>query len=331
MNVSITIARDLIYFISSKGFDIKDICEAVGIIPADLENSELDIDASAIDKIWREGIRLTGDELIGLRLGVEVNFNAVGIVGFIIQNSETLLSALERGVYYHQLYSRMVEFKIETFNDLLECYLTPLRLVEKNYPVASKNAVESSLAFMVKSLQKLSGKTIKPLMINFTYPAPQQIDYYEKIFECPLVFSENKNSIIYRAVDLQNKVLGYNREIYSLLDGRAEEILRKSNTRISFTDLATNKIAVLFKEKYPSIEQTADALNVSVRTLQRKLKNENVSFQLLVDKTQKDLAINYVSDKHYSISEIAYILGYSEPTAFSRAFKRWTGKNPSDY
>jgi AraC-like DNA-binding protein len=68
-----------------------------------------------------------------------------------------------------------------------------------------------------------------------------------------------------------------------------------------------------------------------VRTLQRKLKNENVSFQLLVDKTQKDLAINYVSDKHYSISEIAYILGYSEPTAFSRAFKRWTGKNPSDY
>ena len=111
----------------------------------------------------------------------------------------------------------------------------------------------------------------------------------------------------------------------------AREKLATLNVEFGFVTVVKQSILHLVKPQFPTIEQVAANLNLSVRTLQRRLTAEGVTYKLLLDELKQQLALDYLKNKELSIREIAYLLDYAEPSSFIRSFKRWTGKTPKAY
>jgi AraC-like DNA-binding protein len=125
-------------------------------------------------------------------------------------------------------------------------------------------------------------------------------------------------------------VLSYNRELYQLLDQEAARLHADGQAQ-SFTEQVRRAMTGLLQRGYVGIEQVAAQLNTSTRTLQRKLREEGHTFGQVLEALQQAYAVRYLRESSLTIAEIGYLLGYAEPGVFTKAFKRWTGLNPSEF
>lgn len=332
MKVSVSIIRDIIYGAVANGADLNSICQAIAIEPESLQEQKM-YEVEAVHLLWQAAVEQTKDPFIGLHIGEKAHFESIGIVGFTLQNSANLHTALERGVYYNNLYSSMVSIRLEQEGHLMKVIFTPAAHFIRGFPLAARQSVEASMAFVVMALRKLSGKDIHPQLASFEFASARALPVkeYEKLFSSKLVFNEQQSSLLFRIQDLQTSVLSYNKEVFKVLDQQAEVMLKAYENKLTYTEKVKQCVVRLLESNYVTIEQVADELRLSVRTLQRKLKEEGSSFLEIIDSLHTELAIRYLKESHLSISQIAYLLGYAEAGVFTRAFKRWTGYNPTEY
>jgi AraC-like DNA-binding protein len=332
MKVSFSIVRDILYSAVANGANLNNLCQAIAIRPEEL-HVQKEYNAETVQKLWQAAIEETKNPLIGLQIGERANFESIGIVGFTLQNSPNLYTALERGVYYNNLYSSMVEIRLQNEAGLISVIFVPSPLFLTGFPLAARQSVESSMSFVVSALRKLSGKNITPLLISFVFSTPLTLHLkeYEKYFTGKIVFRENQNSLLFLAKDLQTAVLSYNKELFMVLDEQAERMLKVYENKLTYREKVKHSTLRLLESNYVSIEQVANELHLSVRTLQRKLKEEGSSFLEIIDELHKETSISYLKENRLSVSEIAYLLGYAEVGVFTRAFKRWTGSTPTEF
>ncbi len=185
-------------------------------------------------------------------------------------------------------------------------------------------------ASVVKMCRVSWGKDLAPMEVRIQRSPPPLhcVEAFTRYFKASVEFAADENSLLFRKSDLEKALPTGNVQVARACDRIVDEYLAGlEGAQI------TVKARAKLVERLPSGEFSekgiADALNVSVRGLQRKLKDEGTTFKQLVDNTRRDLALQYVKDSTVSINEMAYLLGYSEHANFSRAFKRWTGVAPS--
>ncbi|MBC7923721.1 MAG: AraC family transcriptional regulator [Ferruginibacter sp.] len=333
MQVSVSIIRDIIYRAVHRGAALTEVCQAVSIRPEELRDGEKVYDLEKVSAVWKAAVHHSGDPLLGLHTGAEVNFEAIGVVGFVMQNSPDVRTALDRGAHYANVYSNLLEITFERKESDAVALFVPVSPFVQGHPGAARQAVESSMAFVVRVVRKLSGQRIVPKAVLFAFPPPPggALPEYQAIFDSRLAFRESHNALVFSARDLEAPVVSYNAALFGLLDAEASRLLQAYHHGASFQERVKRALVALLKRKYPSLEEVGAELKVSTRTLQRKLKEEGTTYQETVEAVQKELALAYLRDDHLTFSEIAYLLGYSELSVFTRAFKRWTGSNPSEY
>lgn len=218
-----------------------------------------------------------------------------------------------------------------------------------NFHIIDKNAVFSNLTVdkslksnrhfsdfkivgILSYIRLLSNENIQLQEVHFTHPKPQDTSEYERIFQSKVCFNQATNALIFDSDLLNTSVVEPNKNLLLMFEKNAQETLEALNNN----NIYTNKVnEILLKEiqrgSCPSIETVAQKLFLSVRNLQLYLHKENTSYITLLKKIKKELAQNYLKDRNISIDEIAYILGFSETSAFHRAFKCWTGLTPSQF
>jgi len=140
-----------------------------------------------------------------------------------------------------------------------------------------------------------------------------------------ITFWTSENSYV------EERVITSDYKLLQILVQHAREKLVALNVEFGFVTVVKQSILHLVKPQFPTIEQVAANLNLSVRTLQRRLTAEGVTYKLLLDELKQQLALDYLKNKELSIREIAYLLDYAEPSSFIRSFKRWTGETPKAY
>jgi AraC-like DNA-binding protein len=332
MQVAVSIIRDIVYSAAAAGASLQTVCQAAGLSPEALQQ-EGTFDLAQVNAVWQAAIAETGDPLLGLHVGEQVHFEAIGIVGFTMQNSPTLYTALERAAHYQNMYSSMVTITLHQQGETATARFSPLPVFVNTYPQAARQSVESSMAFAVKAVQKLSGKRINPTVVHFAFPAPVRsyLPRYEGLFGSVLVFEETQNELLFAARDLMAPVLSYNQSLYQLLDEEAERQLHASRQGQPFSEQVRRVMVKRLQDGYMGIEQVAGELNTSIRTLQRKLNREGHTFGQVLEGLQQAYALRYLQESSLTIAEVGYLLGYGEPGVFTKAFKRWTGKNPSEF
>jgi AraC-like DNA-binding protein len=167
--------------------------------------------------------------------------------------------------------------------------------------------------------------------VQFAHRAPVHTAEHVRIFGAPLSFGSEANTLVIDRAFIDRQVPAADERLYPILrrylDRVVKEMPREDRTLSSIRQVIGDSI----REGDPKLDDVARKVTMSTRTLQRRLKEQGVDFKGLVDDTRRRLSLNYLADSAHTPADVAYLLGYSEVSAFNRAFKRWTGTTPSSY
>ncbi|MDP4128828.1 MAG: AraC family transcriptional regulator [Bacteroidota bacterium] len=320
-----TVIRTVFQTATSFGVAFDTLCQMSGISPEEIGNSENMVEWEKAALIWVPLLKLSGDPLIGLHIGMGVNRLLHGMVGFLIQSSRDLDQGLRMLCRYGQMTSPMVEYRC-TIGDAAVLEITQNKMWLMKHPEPARHANDFLFAAIVNTLGALSGKHIVPLRIELAYK-PREISEYRKFFGCEVLFNKNANRIVLSKEAIATPILTSDQSMFQLFNS----IMADKQALLATNSTAENLKQVLFmqfKGRIPTIEEAASALNMTARHLQRKLLQEQTSFRDLAGATRKEIAFQLMQNPVIKISDISDILGYSDLTAFRKAFKSWTNSTP---
>jgi AraC-like DNA-binding protein len=279
---------------------------------------------SAIGRLWRLAVQETGDPALGLAVARHVTPTTFHALGFSLSSSTTLRDVFERLVRYFRLVSDAAVIRLE---DRGESYRFA---VLETYGAPADEGVDALFACAVRLCRMLSDRQFAPLLVELRRPTPADPTPFSKCFRAPLAFGAAQNALTIDKRVCEQRLPGANPEAARVND----EVVAQALHRMQRSSCA-DRVRVLLVERLPSGEpsqrEIARAVASSTRALQRRLAAEGTTYTQLVDETRRELALAYMSDTRYSLGEIAYLLGFSGGNNFARAFRRWTGKTPSEY
>ncbi len=172
---------------------------------------------------------------------------------------------------------------------------------------------------------------MKFIEARFKHKAPQDVSEYKRIFNFPVSFGKSTNALLFDKKYLELPVVLPDKELLYVFENHAEDVLIKLSNNESITRKVSSFLVKMIHDKPPTLETVAKKFFMSVRKLQLLLENEGTTYKNILNTIRKELAFNYLRDNQISVAEVSYLLGFSEPSAFHRAFKKWTGKTPGNY
>lgn len=279
-----------------------------------------------LQKLWQLAVEATGDETFGLVAASQMQPATLHGLGFAWLASDTLHDALKRLVRYARLLNSHAKIELIENGDSLELTL------HKPHPAVKLVAasVDVALGVFLRMCRLTAMEHIHPEAVYMARPEPADTAAFDVFFQAPLYYNSESSKLVFNRKAMDGMLPMSNPELARVND----ETVIKYLARFDKSSIIL-KVRAQIIEKLPAgvAEQVniADALHLSLRSMQRKLKEKNTSYRRLLEDTRKDLALQYIKERHHSISEITYMLGFSEPSNFTRAFKRWTGYAPVDY
>jgi AraC-like DNA-binding protein len=187
---------------------------------------------------------------------------------------------------------------------------------------------ECCFAWVLSIARHGTGTRLSPLRVEFVEPR-EHVKAIERHLGCPVVCGAPRNAIVFRGADAQRPFVTRNAELLAMLAPQFEEELKLENGDENFVERVRIAIQEKLTGRRPTIEDIADALHISSRTLQRRLQDEGLSFQRVLEEARHHLARHYLNNSVLELNEAAYLLGYNDANSFVRAFRTWEGIPPA--
>lgn len=320
-------ARGLFELALAKGAPRAELIRQSGLEPYDLADQDARVPFARYVALMRAAKALTGDAALGLHYGEQVNIADVSIVGLIGLASETMLDAFLQLNRYVQLIVETERTgpgdRFQSVRDRHGLWMVDTRRDPNAFP----ELTESAFAQLVCGPRKFDD-TRFVLEVQVTHERPAYADEYERIFRCPVTFGAARNAFRVDEAWAARPVCRLPRYVFGVLSEKADALLAElESVRTTRGRVESLLIPVLHKGE-ANIDCIAAKLGTSRQTLFRRLKAEGVTFVGVLDALRHKLALHYLSGEKVSVNETAYLVGFSDPAAFSRAFKRWTGSSP---
>lgn len=312
--------------LEARGFDPAPVFHEAGLDPGWWNKPYTRFPDAKLDAAWFRATELLSDPCIGLQAARFLNPASLHALGFAWLASDSLYDALSRLVRYSDLLSDGLRLELAVSRDT--CQLTIV-----DAPIEGRAAPQRLDAFWagIMLLSRLiTSETLAPTNLALRRPAPPCADDFFAFFRAPIAFSAPTDSIAFSRKVAERTLPTANR----ILAHASDEVINDYIARISANDLPgrvkSRLIDTLPSGTYGEAD-VAGALHMSLRTLQRRLAEEGTSFKVLLDEARRELAMRFIGECRLSIKETSYLLGFSEPGNFSRAFRRWTGTTPSRF
>lgn len=290
-------------------------------------NPDSRMDPHLYDRLMEEAADLCKDPCFGLRLGTGITLDSIGLIGYILLNSGTLLQAFKNYQRYNVLLCSGVTYELEAGRG--EAVFS-FRVTDTTRN-PSYHVMDSILSSTFKIFQKLTGESLKPKRVSLTRDEPVDREPYHRLFGTNFAFNQKENELIFDLAVLDLSVVYRNQELLRLMETHAAQMIRSLNLEQTFSEVVSHAIIKKFDGTIPRIQEICKSLGVSVRSLQLQLKKENTTFKDLLAVIRKNMAEGYLKNPSFSIRDITYALGFSEPVSFQIAFKKWTGQTPGQY
>ncbi|MCF0041229.1 AraC family transcriptional regulator [Dyadobacter fanqingshengii] len=325
---TVRVLRNIIYAATAKGGNLNKLCAALGINPSDLHDGDRKIEGvKPVMDLWTEVMASTGDHAFGLHMGLENKPCVLGLLGYLMQSCRTVGEAFTEIITYQQTISGWISYNYAVGK---ECELTfsinPMWLQVS--PETARQALETAISGALSYIYIFTGQKVYPLRAALAYKTPVSKAEYERIFHCPVHFEGEQNKLIFSKEVADMLLISYDESLYMSF---AEILKNKSagtGARGSFADQVKKVIIQDFYGKTPSLEIIAAHMNLSERSLQRRLQQENESYRSLGASIKQELAFNLLKNTDATVHAISEVLGYTEASAFHRAFKNWTQTSP---
>lgn len=325
MTVSAGLARGLLRLAVSKGADQALLLARAGIAEKDLEDQDRRIAFAKYVALMRHGQRLSGDPALALHYGETHDLAEVSVVGLLAYACETMADATKQLNRYGRL---VVEFdgppnRFSFTTDSRGLWLIDNRGNPNDFPELTESTFARSICG-----PKRFGVTDGARAVEVTHSAPDYRDEYVRVLGVPVTFDAPRNAILLNAAVLSQRVAVQPRYAFGIFAQHADALLEElRNSKTTRGQVEASLVSILHTGE-ASIEVVADKLGVSRSTLFNRLQDDGTTFSRVLDELRRKLAVDYLRGKKVSVNETAYLVGFSEPAAFSRAFKRWTGQSP---
>lgn len=329
MSISATkISAFLMGFDNTYNITIDEIMDFSKVNKSILSSPDNRLSGLEVQKIIKGAESLTKDRYIGLHQGQQLSKGFSNILGYVLMNCSDLNECWTK----YCRYEKLIDSTSTSSFELLE---NKAAFSNITLDPALKDNIQFSdfkLSGMLSYIKLLCGKNIELIEVHFTHSKPKNVCEYEKVFQSNLLFEKSSNALIFNSNLLSMPVLEPNKSLLYLFEKNANNAIEELTANAYYTTKVTKIInEELLKSNLISIEAIAKKLSLSVRSLQLHLHKENTSYGELLKATRKNTAVNYLANPNIPIAEIAYLLGFSEVSAFHRAFKNWTGLTPAKF
>jgi len=327
LTASAGLVRGLFEFAVARGADREALAAVTGIDERALEDADNRLPFGSYIALMRHASALCSDPALALHYGESVDMSEVSIVGLIMNASETMAEAFAQLQRFSQL-ALEVEGAGERFGVAFRdgaLWIVDQRLNPNDFPQLSE-VTFSRLACGPRRFLPQS----HILEVHFTHPAPAYREEYERVFRCDVFFDREWNAMRMHPEAATWRVALQPRYVFGVLTERADLLLRQLDDRRTTRARVEGLILPTLHKGDANAETIAGAMGFSRQTLFRRLREEGVTFEQILDDLRHRMALHYLRGKRASINEVAYLVGFSDRASFSRAFKRWTGRNPGD-
>jgi AraC-like DNA-binding protein len=327
--VSSLIVSRIVKAAVERGVDGDALCRAAGVGPDVVRDIDGQVEIGPYLRLWSEVTRRVADP--GFPLSIARSWNkGHNLLRFVCGSSPTVGDALERSSRYLRLLTNAVTWPLERGDDV-----SVLAMVRAADVVSAVNRApdEFGCAEVVTLIRAFTGVSWDPREVRFAFPEPADSAAHRDFFGCAVLFAQPRTEIHLSTSALALPLLGADPSVVAFFESYIEKRLGvvPVATSASVADQVKEVLAKNLRGDVPTLEDVAERLAISGRTLRRRLTVEDTSFQRLVDETRFACARRHLEENHLSVAEVAFLLGFSEPSAFHRAFKRWAGVTPQVY
>ncbi len=317
--------QKLVIAIREMGLDAAPLVAEAGLDLAVAEDRDARVPIEALHRLWNVFVRDAPHAEAAVLNAERYTPGDYGLVGFVAMNSATLGEAVRHMVRFSGLWTDEPVMRLLDDGTLTIAYVAHF----EDCPGA-RLAIEAAASEIVNGARVVTQKPITPHEVRFAHRPPRDVVAHANYFGCPVRFSEALSAVAFDPADLALPLPKADAQLGAYLREMATEALRERGAeQPSALDTIREIVAHELQKGVPSLGAVARRMATSERTLRRRLEENGTSFRALLDGTRAELARKYVRDRRLPLSEVAFMLGFSEPSAFHRAFKRWTDTTPA--
>jgi len=298
--------------------------QAAGLLALVMSDPDLRLPHAQAMELLRHSQAICGED-IGL-LAAQETGDALDVLEYVALSSETPRAALENVARYMRLMHDAAELTLR-MQDEDTAVVTFAYAGGLPVPLSVAEFVMASVLLVGR---RLSGQPSSPKAVHFAAPAPQNVALREALFGCPVLYNQAETALIARRSVIEAANPRADSGLQRIVLRHAAELVARLPVRKHFSDQLREHIVGHLRGGPPGIERISELVHMSPRTIHRRLAEEQVSYREVVDAVRRDLALGYLQESKLSLSEIAFLLGFSHANALHRAFRRWTGQTPAE-
>jgi len=306
------------------GLDPEKLFQKAGIEPRVRQDINARVSEKQFDDLVSLAKQESQDESFAFHIVRNIHPSYLGALGFAWMTSESLLSAFKRLSRYYGLLTGNVQIAVEELDDKLQITFDSEGASYRDPALRERLRVAGA----VQMCRMISGESFSPLSIQFQQSPPSNAQDYYEYFRCKQEFSQTETRLNISSEDAHKQLPGFNAQIVQQFDQMTVDYLAKLD-RGDVLDQARAIILEQLPSGEATLESVAASLHQSPRTLSRKLADRGESFTSLLAEMRRELAEKYILDRSLTLTEISFLLGFSEVSSFSRAYKAWRGESPS--
>ena len=275
--------------------------------------------------LYRGIAEASNDPAFGLKLGTEERVERYDPITIAALSARSFRDGVERLSRHKQLTSPEEIRVVKRGNESAVQFVWILAH-EKEPPLL----VDVCFAWIVGIGHRGTGRPLNPKRVELQR-APAHREMYEAHFRCPVKFKSNQNALIFGRADMELPFVTYNADLLAAVAPQLEAELREQLAQKTFSEQAKGILKRLLAGERPGIDDLARELHLSTRTLQRRLTEQGITFQRLLEEARRELAHHYLLHSSRELNETAYLLGYEDANSFFRAFHHWEGTSPGQW
>lgn len=325
-NVVPNTARSLLALIEDRGLPAERICRGLGFTPQELAAADMLLSHQQVRTLILRAYREIDDPALGLACGARQSPVSWGLPGLAMLTCETFGEAIEYGLEHqgragamllHRFDVTASEARMDVSARMFDVLIEPF-------------LVEETFAGALSVARWLAGPSFRLLRVELAYERPDHAAAYSRLFRCPVIFGMKQHRLAFEAHWLQARLSGYDRVTCAIIRRQLNTLLQRPMGNVDVVESLSSRMR-LGVENAASQVSLAHEINVSDRTLRRRLSAQDTSFRALRDDTRYQRARDLLANSSLTIAEVAEAVGYSDARAFRRAFKRWSGEQPATF
>jgi len=325
-DLPISYAAILVDVASNFGASREKLLNSVELSDSDLASPEARCGESQLRDLIGLAIETTGNEALALHFGEQLTLTSHGVFGYAVMSCRNVRQVLEILTKYYRLLLNNASLNLLEENGKVSIEYYPKR----DQLLDQRQDTELFFAGVLSSIKHLLHLEHIDAEIEFNYSAPRYVSDYHRTLDCPLHFNADASRVTFSNSLMEEKPEYANPAMLKLYEQQCDELLSRMKNSEGLR-VKVRELLVAAQHQFPSLEQAASHFHMSPRTFRRRLSDESVSFQKILDEVRQELAETYLRNPAISVNHTADLLGFHDVSNFRRAFIRWSGISPSEF